>query len=296
MPNALSLLAIVCSGLNIACVNLPAAESPAEQLLNASRPLVIAHRGYCEVAPENTIPSFRLAKTAGADLVELDYHHTKDGQLVVVHDPTLDRTTDAVQKWGRKNIQVADVTLKELAELDAGRWFSPQFAQTRLPTLKEALDEIQKGSVTLIERKGGAPAACLKLLREQHLINQVVVQSFDWDYLTEFHAQEPAQILGALGPPGSKGGRKLTDPEKILSPSWVETAQRAGARVVVWNNQLTPEAVAFAHSKGLKVWVYTINDADGANRLLNAGVDGIISNNTPLIWRTLALRKPAVAD
>lgn len=296
MPNALTSRAVVCAGLIMIGADLHGGSPPAELLIEAKRPLVIGHRGFCEVAPENTIPSFRLAKTAGADMVELDYHHTKDGQLVVIHDPTLDRTTDAVQKWGRKNLQVSDVTMKELAELDAGRWFSPQFAQTRLPTLNEALGEIQNGSVTLIERKGGEAAACVKLLRDQQLINRVVVQSFDWNYLADFHAQEPAQILGALGPPGSKAGRKLNDAEKVLSPAWVEEIQRIGARAVVWNNQVTSEAIAFAHAKGLKVWVYTINEAEAANRLLDQGVDGIISNNTPLIWKTLALRKRTPVD
>src|SRR3954462_12559481 len=68
---------------------------PALSLVAAKRPLVIGHRGYCQFAPENTLPSFKLAAAAGADFVELDYYHTRDGQLIVMHDPDLDRTTMA---------------------------------------------------------------------------------------------------------------------------------------------------------------------------------------------------------
>jgi glycerophosphoryl diester phosphodiesterase len=272
---------------------LPAAEgdSPAEKILNSARTLVIAHRGYCEVAPENTIPAFKLAKAAGADLVELDYHHSKDGALVVLHDATLDRTTDAVARWGGKAIRADGKTLQELRPLDAGKWFHPQFAGTAMPTLQESLTEIQAGGgMTLIERKAGDAAACLKLLRERQLINQVIVQAFDWKYLADFHQQEPNQVLGALGPPSTRDGKKLTADEKALSQAWIDEAQKTGARAVVWNNQVTKETVAYAHQKNLKVWVYTINDPMEANRLLDLAVDGIITNNTGLIWRTIALR------
>ena len=265
-------------------------DSPAERLLNTTRPLVIGHRGYCSVAPENTLPSFQLAKAAGADMVELDYHHSKDGELIVIHDGTLDRTTDAVAKWGGSKIRVEDKTLAELKTLDAGSWFDPQFVGTRLPTLKEALELIQKGNVTLIERKGGDAAACIDLLHDRKLINQVVVHSFDWKYLADFHQQEPRQVLSALGPLGSRDGKKLTEPEKFLNERWVDDALFAGVRAIGWNNQVTKEAVAYAHQKKLKIFIYTIDDPAEANRLLDLGVDGIITNNTSLIWRTIALR------
>ncbi len=268
---------------------LKAAEAlaPAEKLLSLQRPLVIAHRGYSRSAPENTLPAFKLAKTAGADLVELDYHHTKDGALIVIHDGELDRTTDAVARWGGKEIRVASKTLAELRTLDAGQWFDANFAGTRLSTLAEALDCIQDGNVTLIERKAGDAATCVKLLRDRQLVNHVVVQSFDWNYLKDFHQQEPRQILGALGPPGSRGGKKLEDPEKILDKGWVDEVRRTGARVVVWNRQITRESVAYAHQQGLKVWVYTIDDPTLAQSLRALGADGIITNDPTAIQRAL---------
>ncbi len=267
-----------------------ASGSPAERLLRAGRPLVIAHRGYSEIAPENTLPAFKLAKTAGADLVELDYHHTKDGVPIVIHDSDLDRTTDAVAKWGGKKIRVDAKTAEELRGLDAGRWFDRQFAGTRLPQLDEALDLIQNGGATLIERKAGDPATLLKLLRDRHYVNRLILQSFDWNFLAEFHRLEPAQVLGALGPPSTRNGRKLSDAEKTLDAAWIAEAAKSGARAIGWNRLVTREAVQQAHAQGMKVWIYTINDAAAANELLDLGVDGIISNNTSLIWRTLALR------
>ncbi len=278
----------------VACldIRMNAAESisPAEALVTAHRPLVIAHRCFSLFAPENTLPAFASAKKAGADLIELDYHHTKDGVPLVIHDFDLDRTTDAQTRFHAKKIPVISKTLQEVRDLDAGSWFSPGLTEVRLPTLEEALELIQKGGITLIERKAGDPATCIKLLREEKLVNHVVVQSFDWDYLKEFHQLEPRQLLGALGPQGSRNGRKLSDAEKVLDRVWVDQVQAIGARVVVWNRNVTPESVDYAHDRGLKVWIYTIDDPAVANQLLNHKVDGIISNNPSIIWRTLALR------
>ncbi|MBP9903086.1 MAG: hypothetical protein KBH45_16625 [Verrucomicrobia bacterium] len=270
--------------------------SPVETLINLPRPLVIGHRGYNQIAPENTLPSFKLAKAAGADLVELDYHHTKDGVPVVIHDGELDRTTDAVAQWGGKKIPVASKTLEELRSLDAGRWYDAKYTGTRLSSLVEALDCIQDGNVTLIERKGGDAATCVKLLRDRKLVNRLVVQSFDWSYLKDFHQQEPRQVLGALGPPGWRDGKKLTEAEKELNASWVDEVKGVGARVVVWNNQITRDAVAYAHQQGMKVWVYTVNESAVADKLLTLGADGIITDNPSIIWRAMALRNSPAVD
>ena len=264
---------------------------PALKLVASQRPLVIGHRGYCQFAPENTLPSFELALAAGADLVELDYYHSKDGKLVVIHDHELDRTTDATNRWAQEHIKVETKTAAELQSLDAGSWFDPKYAGTRIPLLSEALDRIQKGSVTLIERKAGAPPDCIKLLCEKGLVNHVVVQSFDWGYLRAFHEQEPEQVLGALGPPTQlPDGKKPSAIAKDLNATWLDELQKTGAKVVVWSQKVSKEAVELAHQRGLKVWVYTINDPALANELLDMGVDGIITNNTSLIWKTIATR------
>jgi glycerophosphoryl diester phosphodiesterase len=257
----------------------------------SKRPLVIGHRGYCQFAPENTLPSFNLAMTAGADLVELDYHHSKDGKLIVIHDSELDRTTDATNRWPQKRIKVASKTAAEIQSLDAGNWFDAKYAGTKIPLLAEALDTIQQVSVTLIERKQGDPGSCIKLLRDKRLINKVVVQAFDWEYLREFHEQEPNQLLGALGPPTLlPDGKKPSGQSKELSAAWLDALQRTGAKVAVWNQKVSKKAVQLAHERGLKVWVYTINNSALANRLLDMGVDGLITNDTSLMRKTLAAR------
>ena len=278
-------------------LNMNAAETtlPALRLVASQRPLVIGHRGYCQFAPENTLPSFKLALVAGADLVELDYHHTKDGKLIVIHDGELDRTTDATNRWAGDKFKVGTKTAAEIQSLDAGSWFDPKYAGTKIPLLAEALDTIQQGGVTLIERKDGEPAACISLLRGKDLINKVVVQSFDWEYLRAFHEQEPAQVLGALGPPERlAGGKKPSGTPKELSATWLDELQKTGAKVAVWSQKVSKEAVQLAHQRGLKVWVYTVNDQEVANNLLDMGVDGIITNNTSLIWKAIATRGQSV--
>ncbi len=273
--------AVLCSlalAASLKAESIAPAMAPALQLLDLKRPLVIAHRGDSAAAPENTLPAFAQALTTGADLVELDYHHSRDGVPVVMHDPTFDRTTDVAVRWGRKDIRIDQTTAADLQTLDAGTWFGPAFTGTRVPLLTEALDTIRRGSVTLIERKAGDAATCAHLLRERGLTDRVVVQSFDWDFLRALHTLAPEQALGALGPTGQ---------EKPMGPAHVAAVIEFGARVIVWNEVVTPEGIQAAHDGGLKVWVYTIDDPKKARALVALGVDGIITNRPALIRQTL---------
>ncbi|MBA3848502.1 MAG: hypothetical protein C0502_00720 [Opitutus sp.] len=268
-----------------------AAMPSAPDLLKSPRPLVIAHRGYSGAAPENTLPSFSAALLAGADLVELDYRPTRDGALVVIHDATADRTTDARTRWGGARHRVADRTLAELRTLDAGRWFDARFAGAVLPDLGEALDLIAPAALPLIEHKAGDARTCVEFLRGRRLLNRVVVQSYDWSYLRDFHALAPEQVLGALGPVEHGDGLPPTGPDKLLGPAQLERLAAAGASIAVWNHaNLGPDSVRAAHARGLRVWVYTVDDVATALRLLDLGVDGIITNHPPLLWKALALR------
>ena len=266
---------------------------PAVQILHLQRPVVIGHRGFSKAAPENTLPAFRLALLAGADLVELDTYPSRDGVWVVFHDTTLDRTTDAVRRWGQKKVRVTSKTVAELKQLDAGGWFAPRYAGTRIPLLTEALDAIhQGGGVTLIERKEGDPEALARILEKKHLVNRVVVQAFDWEFLRRFHQRLPEQVLGALGPPSRHpDGRKVSREERVLCGRWLDQLASTGAQIVVWNaRDVEPKGVAEAHRRGLKVWVWTVDDPKEAGRLLGMGVDGMISNNPAQMWKVIALR------
>jgi glycerophosphoryl diester phosphodiesterase len=252
-------------------------DTPAARLVAAERVLVIAHRGDSQRAPENTLPAFRSAVAAGADLVELDYFHSADGRLVVFHDETLDRTTDAEQIFGGEKIPLASKTFVDLQRLDAGAWFDPRFRGVKIPTLAESLDLIQAGSVTLIERKAGGAPACIQLLREKDLLDQVVVQAFDWDYLADCHRLAPGLTLAALG-------------KEQLTSAKLEQIENTGARAIGWrHDDLTSSAIAAAHRRGLKVWAYTVNDPARARELIAAGLDGVITDS-PAVMKRLAAK------
>jgi glycerophosphoryl diester phosphodiesterase len=259
-------------------------DSPVMKLLGNGRPLTIGHRGYRRLAPENTLPSFQLALVAGVDLVELDFRQSRDGHLMVIHDKDLDRTTDARRRWGGKHIHVATRLGSEIQSLDAGAWFHKEFAGAQVPSLGEALDIIHPRSVPLIERKAGDVETCLRLLRQKHLVNDVVVQSFDWSFLRELHELEPALTLGALGPPFIlPDGRKPKRFFRGFGARWLKGIGKTGASVVVWNRRISRHSVNLAHRHRLKVWIYTVNNLKLANRLLAMGVDGIITDNPALV-------------
>jgi glycerophosphoryl diester phosphodiesterase len=261
---------------------------PALQLLTRARPLIIAHRGYSLIAPENTLAAFDQALLAGADLIELDYHHSQDGHPIVIHDATLDRTTNFQNRDSKTKVPVASRTASELAKLEAGLWFQPPHPGLHLPTLETAIARIQTGSVTLIERKAGDALTLSRFLNHHHLVNQVVVQAFDWSFLADLRELLPNQVLGALGPPSQRNGRRLADSEKELNSLWLDELQALDVQFVVWNSQVSREAITDAHRRGLKVWTYTINDPNVAQHLLDQGVDGLITDNVALAWKQLA--------
>ncbi len=237
--------------------------------------LVIAHRGASAEAPENTLHAFRRGIDAGADLIELDYRHAKDGRPHVCHDATLDRTTDAVRHWGASKHAIAERTSGELRALDAGGWFHPTFRGATLPSLAEALRVIQDGGMALIERKTGDAQTLAKLLVDRGLVERVVVQAFDWRFLAACRKELPGLSLGALG-------------SKELTPERLAQIGQTGAGVVGWNHEyVDARCVARVHGKGLKLWVYTVDDPARALALRALGVDGIITNRPAAIRKAL---------
>lgn len=243
----------------------------AEQRVFNSGLLIIAHRGDSKRAPENTLPAFESAVKAGSDFVELDYHHSADGVPVVFHDADLDRCSNAVALWGGEKIKLSSKSLAELKMLDAGSWFAPAFAGTRIATLEEALTTIQAGSMTLIERKGGDPATCVQLLKERKLLDQVVVQAFDWDFLAGCHKLNSNLVLGALG-------------SKEFTAAKLDQIAKTGARVVGWEDRFTTaESIQAIHDRGWKAWVWTVDGPERAVQLMEAKIDGIITNRPAAI-------------
>jgi glycerophosphoryl diester phosphodiesterase len=246
---------------------MEAGKSPARDLiLGDRRPLIIAHRGNSSEAPENTIPAFRSAVALKVDFVELDYHTTADGIPLVIHDKTLERTTNAAAVLGVAKPAVAKYKLAELSGLDAGLWLNKKFAGTKLSTLDESLDVIQAGSMTMIEHKAGDAKTLVALLAKKKLTEHVIVQSFDWKFITDCHRLEPKLLLGALG-------------DKDLKPEQLDQIAKTGAQVVGWNQKhITKADIDLIHKRGYKAWVYTVDDPARAKELIEAGIDGIISN------------------
>jgi len=226
--------------------------------LTAAEVLSIGHRGNSMFAPENTLAAFRSA-LGKADWVELDGHITRDGHLVVIHDSTVDRTTDGAGS-------VSNLTLAELKLLDAGFWFAPEFAGERIPTLAEALEAILPQAVPLIERKAGSAAAYVAELRRLGVIDSVAVQAFDWNFLAAAHALEPGLRLGALGS-GALTSAKLAE------------IAMTGATFVAWEKaNVTATELDLVRAAGMDLFVWTV-DGPQIGVFAALGVDGIISND-----------------
>jgi glycerophosphoryl diester phosphodiesterase len=276
---------LTCAGLLLASFVLPmfAQEptkiSPAAELVAAKRVLIIAHRGASKHAPENTLPAFEAALKTKCDLIELDYYHSADKVPVVFHDKDLDRTTNAPAVLGKTKLELDEVTLADLQRLDAGTWFKPQFAGAKVPTLVESLNLIQSGSMTLIERKAGDAETIVKLLDEKKLRGNVIIQAFDWKYIAACHQIAPDLVLGCLG-------------SKELNAKRIAEAKQAGAAAIGWkHDDLNAENIAAVHSAGLKCWAYTVNDRRRGKQLLDAGIDGLITDDPAYMQGLLAMKK-----
>ena len=163
-------------------------------------PLVIAHRGGAGTAPENTLAAFIQAVEVGADYFELDVMISSDDSLMIIHDATVDRTTDGTGT-------VASMTYQQLRQLDAGSWFGPEFAGERIPTLWESLElamDNDKDIGVVIEIKTSdesVPAAIVSMVREMEMEDRVIVSSFNLSQITRVRNLDPSipiQLFGTI--------------------------------------------------------------------------------------------------
>lgn len=225
-------------------------------------PLVVAHRGASGEAPENTLPAFELARAQQADAIELDVRVTADGHFVVIHDAAVDRTTN-----GRG--EVAALTLAEIKTLDAGSWFDPAFAGTRVPTLTEVL-EWAGGTVDLcIEVKTPFPDPALPDLLQAvagYPRPRLLFASFDWQLIRRLKLLAPWAQMGLIW-----GRRPPAEP--------FEFARRLGGANLHPNVAIVDAAfVERAHRLGLRVFVWTVDGPDLAVTLGRMGVDGVVTD------------------
>jgi glycerophosphoryl diester phosphodiesterase len=243
--------------------------------------MVIAHRGFSGAAPENTLAAFRKAIDIGSDMIELDIHLSKDGKIVVIHDESLEKTTNGKGK-------VVDYTLEELKKLDAGSRFGAEFSGERIPTLQEVLD-LAKGRVLVnIEIKnpshGRYPITeladkALKEVKKAGMTDRVIFSSFNPVSLEYIEKTEPRAWVAFLYHrpwnflPELTGGREY----RVLN---------------LRNIHLTREKVERIRQEGIKLNVYTVNSKAELEQFVNWGVDGIITNYPDRLIGILKAKSP----
>jgi glycerophosphoryl diester phosphodiesterase len=246
---------------------------------DAGRSLVIAHRGGAGRWPENTLYAFERAAALGADVIETDVRVTKDGELIVLHDEDVGRTTDGTGSVG-------SMTLAELKKLDAayrfstdgGRSFPLRGTGVNVPTLREVFEALPRVRFN-IEPKQGAPLLAVplcRLIRERGMTERVMVASFSGATLQEFRRECPEVATSAA--PGEVA-HFLALEEAGLADSYSPPMQalqvpvRAGVVRV-----LTRDFVEAAHRRGLRVHAWTIDDEAEMRRLVEMGMDGVMTD------------------
>ena len=249
---------------------------------------VVAHRGSSGAAPENTLAAVRLAISQKADVVENDIQRTRDGELVIMHDTTLARTTNVEQVFpDRTPWAVGDFTLAEIKQLDAGSWFAPEFAGERVPTLAEWVNAVGERAGMLLEPKApelypGIEADLDKELRSLPAFNRalkadrVVVQCFNHAWLRVYKDRAPDVPVGLLY------GNKPTAAEIVAAATWAQQVNPALGAI----DQSTVDEI---HTQGMEAHVWTVNAGTDMRRAINWHVDGIITNY-PQVLRDILRR------
>ncbi len=244
--------------------------------IDTNRMLNIAHRGASAIAPANTLAAFEKAVELGADGVELDVHLSADGVPVVIHDYTVDATTDGS---GR----VAEMTLAQLKQLDAGSWFDPAFAGECISTLEEVLEAMRSRLLLNVELKGTSPwdygleKAVVAQIRQHGLDERVLFSSFNPFSLRRIKRIAPHIPIGLLYVPDwplflYQVLLTALVPHEACHPGYA----RVDARYAAW-----------ARRRGYRVNVWTVDDPNEMRRLIDLGVDGIITNVPDILHRVL---------
>jgi glycerophosphoryl diester phosphodiesterase len=229
--------------------------------------LVIAHRGASAAAPANTIAAFEKAVALGADGIEFDVHLSAEGVPVIIHDYTVDTTTDG-------SGLVSEMTLAQLKQLDAGTHFDPAFAGERIPTLEEVLRAFGGRLLLNIElkttskRDNGLERAVIALVEEHGLASRVLFSSFNPLSLRRAKKIAPHIPVGLLYSP---------DLELYLRRAWLAFLFPHEARHPE-HTMVDARYMAWARRRGYRVNAWTVDDPDEMRRLIDLGVDGIITN------------------
>jgi len=239
-----------------------------------SRPAVLGHRGALTHAPENTLAAFELCVRAGCD-IELDVYPTRDGQLVVIHDATVDRTTNGKGA-------VAGLTLAEVRRLDAGSWFHPDFAGERVPTLDDALALVvakeRRPTVVAINLKPVTDAVVdgvIRAVRKHGLFARSFVFDLSLENARRFKRREPRIRCAA----------------SAHTPQAIRDALELDVIDVIWTGPKPKAVIDEIHAAGKQVYFTLVNDAAQWLRLKADGADGICTNH-PLEMKHAAWPPP----
>jgi glycerophosphoryl diester phosphodiesterase len=232
-------------------------------------PLILGHRGASAYAPENTLSAFNLAMAQGADGVELDVTLSADGVPVVIHDDSLDRTTNGHGPVNR-------LMLSELKQLEAGyhSHFGEQFSSERIPTLAEVFAGIASQAIINVElkhdRSPGRQLAgrVVPLIYEYKMAERVLISSFQYSSLRRVKEIDPSLPVGLLYSSALTGPRL----SRCLAGSLPHEAHHPS------HESLTAAGVAWLHAQALRVNTWTVDDEPELKRLAAAGVDGLITN------------------
>ncbi|MDO5416808.1 MAG: glycerophosphodiester phosphodiesterase [Lachnospiraceae bacterium] len=226
---------------------------------------VWAHRGASAYAPENTMEAFELAEKQGADGIELDVQMTRDGKLVVIHDETIDRTSD-----GTGNVK--DYTFEELRGLHFNK-LHPEYTRAQLPLLEEVLEFLKTNEMTLnIELKNSIfpypllEEKVLTLVSGMRLEERVVYSSFNHKSVEKIKAMSPESQAGILYSDGW-----------LRVPSYAKKMGVDAIHPAVYH-ALDTKLIEKCHSKGLKVHIWTVNRKENMETLVKRGADAIITN------------------
>jgi len=273
-----AVLFTACTGLYVLAFHAPVfllmPHAPRDSAaLFDSRPALIAHRGHSGIAPENTLAAFKEA-AAGGFWVELDVALCKSGEIIVIHDDTVDRTTNG-------SGAVADLTLAELVALDAGSWFDAPYNKETLPTLDEAFATIPMSSVILVELKTdddkvALPQAVAKAIATAGRQDRVMVISFDPFMLEQLKLAAPDILRGQLV--GDYSTSDLAWYEKRALRNLAMTDKVQQDAVLFQHDLLNPTLVGRLKGLGYPVFAWTVNEPADIARMKDLGIDGIISN------------------
>ncbi|MBU7599649.1 glycerophosphodiester phosphodiesterase [Streptomyces sp. P38-E01] len=257
----------------------------------AAAPRVVAHRGASAYAPENTLAGADKARDLDVEWVENDVQRTKDGELVVVHDETLERTTNVEEVFpDRAPWKVGDFTAQELGQLDAGGWFAREYSGERIPTLGEFLDRIGENNQKLLlelkkpELYPGIEEEVVEELRAEGWLRagkreDLVVQSFDADSVRSVHGLAPRVTTGFLGKPAVSQLGTYAEFADQINPRYTEV-DKEYVRAV--------KRLRGAQGRPMEVYTWTVDDGPTAAKLAGMGVDGVISNRPDVVRDAMA--------